>query len=238
MNKNNNKFTDNPESKRVIFFVFYFVFFLIVVLLLRGANANNNSNRITSNNSGYSKSFNFDKLKNNNYHFIYKLDKNSNITIYEGDNDSITTTFVMSGNPSLNYYSKNNLYYVKNINTLMWESATNPIEFYKLIDFNTLDEIMKRATYMSRTEYLSGDEVDYNYEVSTATLIKYLDNNTISEVGDNLNNFIFHVDSNDVLYQIDMDISSYYKYYHSDINRYFISLKYSKIGEISNIRID
>ena len=82
-NKLQEVFGDNPEFKRLFFFVFYIVFFIFLVVLLRSAYKTNNES-LTRYNSGYKHNFTLDALNKNNYAFTYKVFKNDQIIIFEG----------------------------------------------------------------------------------------------------------------------------------------------------------
>ncbi len=236
MNKRGNVFEDNPDLKRIVFFAFYIVFFVFIVILLRSGLKNNNTsyNRY---NSGFNKSFSLKAMKNNNYHFNYILEKNNNKTIFDGTKYNNKEEFLMSGNTSLYYYGEDDNYFVRDNNTLSYTNTVNPIEFSKFLDPSNLDKLFIHGTYISRTEYLSGKEVDYNYEIATSSILRSIDSIN-ADLDDNVNKVVAKVDEDGKLFEIDLDLTNYYKYYDSSIEEYKLVLTYSKYNEITDIKIN
>ncbi len=236
-NKEKNKlqeiFDETPEVKQFFFFGFYILFFIFIVILLRGA-FNTNSISTTKYNSGYKYNFNIDDIKNNNYHFTYKLNKDNNLIIFDGDRFNEKLDFTMSGNPASDYYSEYDSYYLKNNNTLLYESCTNPMEFSNIIEGNVLGELFSQATYVSKTDYFDGNEFDYNYQISTSTILKTVNNMNV-DIDDDVNTITAKVNKDSKLYEIDLDLTNYYKYLDNNIKVYKLELKYSKFGNIKNI---
>ena len=237
--KNKNKFQeafeDNPELKQLLFFGFYIVFFIFIVVLLRSAFASSN-NRLTRYNSGYNYSFKLKEIAGRNYHFYYKLTKNSQTVIFDGDKNDNIENFVMSGNPTIQYYNDNNNYYAKNNNTLIYEKTTNPMDFYKVIELENLRKLFVHGTYISKTEYLDGEGEDDTYQISTSSMLRNLDN--VESDLDSVNTVVVKVNKDDVLSEVNLDLTNYYHYYDSSIYEYKLSLIYSKIGEVGNISVE
>ena len=239
-NKNRFQFlNDNPDIKRMIFFIFYIVFFIFVVLLLRSSLKNSNVSNVNRNNSGYQKSFNLNLLKNNNYHFNYTVEKNNEVTIFDGDRLQDKNLFVMSGDNSFNYYLENDLCYLRDNNTLLWNRANNPMDFYKFTLYDNIHKLLVHGSYISKTTYLSGEEDDYNYEISTSSIIRNIDN-AESDIDGKSNSISVHVLKDGEVSNIELDLTDYYKYYDNSIYNYKIILSYSKVNSIkdSDVKIN
>lgn len=232
-------FDDNPDIKRVIFFIFYIVFFIFVVILLRSSLKNNNVSSVNRNNSGYQKSFNLNSIKSDNYHFNYKLEKNNEVIIFDGDRLGSKSLFMMSGDASFNYYLENDLCYLRDNNTLLWNRVDNPMEFYKFTLYDNLHKMLVHGSYISKTTYLSGEEDDYNYEISTASIMKNIDREE-SDIDGESNLISVHVLKDGTISEIEVVLTDYYKYYDSSIYNYKITLSYSKLGSIkdSDVKIN
>ena len=230
---------DNPDIKRMIFFVFYVVFFIFVVILLRSSLKSDNVSSVNRNNSGYQKSFNLNLLKKNNYHFNYKVEKNNEVIIFDGDRLGDKNLFVMSGDNSFYYYLENDLCYLRDNNSLLWNRAINPMEFYKFTLYDNLHKLLVHGSYISKTTYLSGEEDDYNYEISTASVVKNIDGRE-SDVDGEVNSVSVHVLKDGEISEIVLDLTDYYKYYDNSIYDYKITLSYSKINGIkdSDVKIN
>lgn len=228
-NKLQEVFGDNPEFKRLFFFVFYIVFFIFLVVLLRSAYKTNNES-LTRYNSGYKHNFTLDALNKNNYAFTYKVFKNDQIIIFEGSKYNNTSSFLMSGEVASSYKFNGKNYSKKNENTLLYEDVVNPMEFDRFLDSTILPLIFTRSTYVSRTEYLNSEEKDYNYDIATSTLIKLVDH--IETDLDGINKVVAHVNEKGELYRLDMDVTNYFKYFDSSIYYYTLELNFSKFGEV------
>lgn len=236
MNKKNKEknrlqelFEESPEFKQFFFFGFYIIFFIFLVVILRSAYKSNNEH-VTRYNSGYKHNFTLEEIKKDNYYFTYTLYKNNQVIVYEGKKNKEFSEFIMSGEVASEYKRQGNNYSKKNINTLLYENVTSPMEFDKLLDNDILSRIFVRASYISRTEYLEKEEKDYNYEIATSTLTKVVDN--METDLDSINKIVAHVSDSGELYQIDMDVTNYFKYFDNTIYNYTLKLNYSKFGEV------
>lgn len=232
-NKMQEMFEDNPELKQVFFFGFYIVFFVFIVILLRSSFTTANS-KVTRSNSGYGTSFKLKELENENYHFNYKITKNKEVTIYDGNKNKEMQEFIKSGAPSTNYYSKEGKYYIRNINTLLYEESPNPMEFEKLLTLNNLKKFFIHGSYTARTEYINDSGEDYIYEISTSTMLRNIDNIEVDVAGES-NKVTVKLDKNGVLSEIEMNLTDYFHYFDQSINEYKLVISYSKFDEIDTI---
>lgn len=224
---------DNPGFRQLLFFGFYVVFFLFVILLLRGSFADRDS-KITRYNSGYGHSFQLDELLKKNYHFHYQLIKNGTTVIFDGDCYGDNQLFVKSGNPSIRYSKTKEEYFMMDPNTLVYEKSTNPMEFSEIVDPNHLQKLFIHGSYQSRTEYMDEPLVDYHYEISTATILKNI-HQIKADLDDPANLITAKVHKSQRLYEIDMDLTSYYQYFDPTVTEYRLLLTYSKYGEIEKL---
>ena len=232
-NKMQEMFEDNPELKQVFFFGFYIIFFVFIVILLRSSFTTTNS-KVTRSNSGYRTSFKLKELENENYHFNYKIIKNKEVTIYDGNRNKEMQEFIKSGTPSLNDSSKEGKYYIENVNTLLYEESINPMEFEKLLTLNNLKKLFIYGSYIARTEYTNNSEEDYIYEISTSTMLRNIDN-IEADVAGEPNRIAVKLDKNGVLSEIEMNLTDYFHYYDPSINEYRLTSNYSKFDEIATI---
>ncbi len=237
--KRNNKldeyFNDNPTMKNIFFVFFYLIFFIIIGLILRAGNSKSTCSELRRDNTGLNKSYSLNEISNKNYHFNINEEVNGSVTIYDGDLNDDKASFIKSGNPSLNYYYNDYKFYLRNNNTLTYEEVDNPISFSKLITSSSISNMLIHGTYLSYTNYFNGEEKDFNYSISTSTLIKYLDEKDV-DTDDNPNMITVKV-YNGSIEEIDMDLTSYFKCYNKNINSYKLTINYSKYGSIDPINI-
>lgn len=226
-------FEDNPELKQIFFFGFYIVFFVFIVILLRSSFTNIDQHQMKKN-SGYGASFNLKKIESNNFHFNYKLIKNNQTILYEGDKNKDKQKFTKSGTPSINYYSEGNNYYLKNSNSLLYEESTNPIEFSKILEPSNLKKMFIHGTYISKTEYVNSSKEDYTYEISTSTLLRNIDN-VEADIDTKPNTITAKIDKNGDISEIELDLTDYFHYYDQTIYEYKLTINYSNFGEIETI---
>ncbi len=238
-NENNNRdelLQGSSNTKQLFFFIFYIIFFIFIVVLLRGANSKN-SKQLTRFNSGYNHSFKLNDISKNNYHFVYKKTVNNITTIYEGDRFNNTIEFMMSGEKAAKYYANDDIYYLKNPNTLEYNPTSSPIDFEILINSTNLNKLFSSATYTSFVEYLDNESKDYNYEISTSSMLRIF-NNEETDLDDNTNKIIAKVDEQGRVYEIDMDMTNYFKYFNQTITDYKLTLSYSKFGSIEKLKMN
>ena len=226
-------FDDNPEMKKIIFCAFYLVFFVFLIILLRLSSNNSNSEKITRENSGLNKSYSLESLSKENYHFNIIEEENDKKTIYDGDVNGDKALFVKSGAPSLNYYKNKDSYYLRDENTLLYDSTDNPLISSKFVESGNIKKLIVHGIYESVTTYFNGTESDYNYSISTSTILRNFDN-IEADLDDKPNTIKIKVNDNKVK-EIDIDLTSYYNYYDKSINNYKLSITYSKYGMVDEI---
>lgn len=227
-------FFDNPESKQLFFFGFYVVFFIFIVILLRSSFARNDL-KLSRSNSGYRYDFTLRDLEKKNYHFNYKVIKNGEIIVYDGNLSNNKRQFFRSGNPSVEYYSVGDVYYQKNSNTLLYDEVNNPMEFVSLLDASTFKKFFIYGSYISKTEYLDGNSLDFTYNISTSTLLRNIDK-VESDIDGEVNKVVVKVISGKIS-EVSMDLTDYFRYHDNSINEYKLVIGYSKFGEIGDIDV-
>lgn len=239
MNRRKNKLTeyfdDNPDTRRIFFLVFYIIFFIFIAIILRQSSSVSTTT-YTKKNTGLNKSYTLDDISSNNYHLNIVEDINGVKNVYDGDINKDKALFDKSGNPSLNYYKEGNSYYLRNNNTLQYDKTDNPFASYKFITKDGLNNLIIHGTYLSITNYFSGEEKDYNYLISTSTISRLFDNKEVDV--DDKENTLTIKSNNEHIIEIDMDLTSYYHMLDKNITNYKLTLTYSKYGEVGDININ
>lgn len=231
-----NKTSKYADSNRQIaFFGFYLVFFIVVVILLRtGYKSQNNNSNNRSNLNGYGYDYKLTDLTNNNYHFIYKENKNDVETIYEGEILNDVSSFTKSGTVALNYYITKDKSYVKDNNLLTWSESDNPIMFKDFSSSSNIQSIINNAQYVYRTEYMKDSILYFGYTITNNQLRKIFNLEEVSDDQES-NNIILVTDKKGVVKSINFELTNYYKNVDQSINKYILSLNYSRFNEIKEI---
>ena len=233
-NSVNNALNQNPLLKQGIFFGFYFVFFLILILLLRTGYTKNASKEVQLKKTGYGYDCKLDRLIDNNYHFVYKEYINGVQKIYEGDTDGKSKLYVKSGQVSTQYYQKSDVTYEKDNNLLTWKEIDNPLQFYKFTIPTALQKIIRKAEYVSKTDYLKMNKSDFTYKISNTKLRRIYDLEEYRD-DDSESTFVVSVLENGTLAAITFDLSTYMSRDDSNIKSYLLTLNFSKYDEIQEI---
>lgn len=225
---------EDPQTKQLAFFGFYLVFFIIIVILLRTSYKSTPQKSNTNALNGYGYDYKLTMLTNNNFHFIYKENINDFQTIYEGDTLNSVTSFTKSGDVALNYYISDEKTYIKDNNQLTWSETTNPLRFKEFVITKNIQSIINNAEYIYKTEYMKEDNLYFGYKISNNELRKIFKIQEI--VGDEeTSSIIVFADKNKNIKSISFDLTNYYKKSDPNINKYIISLNYSKFNEIKEI---
>ena len=223
----------DPFTRQVFFFGFYFVFFLIIIFLLRTGYKRNNANPKQVK-TGYGEDYSFTELFDQNYHFVYKENRNDIETKYEGNSLENNMEFVKSGMPASEYIKYKDKFYIKDSNLLTWNETINPIIFYPFVLPSNLKRIINNGEYVSYITYVENKEKDFNYEISNNNIRKVLD---LEEIPNDVTKtkVIVKVEENNKVKAITLDLTDYYKINDITINKYIITISYSKIGKIEEI---
>lgn len=228
----NNGYQDNT-TKQIAFFGFYLVFFIVIIILLR-TSYKSNTNRQTRNLNGYGYDYKLTSLTNNNYHFIYKENINDEETIYEGDTLNNVTSLTKSGEVATNYYLTGDKIYLKDNNLLTWSETTNPMLFNNFISTLNIQSIINNSEYIYKNEYIKEDVLYFGYKISNNELRKIF---KIAEIESDTstNNIIVVTDKKGTIKSVNYELTNYYKSIDQNINKYILTINYSRFNEIKEI---
>ena len=228
----NNTYQDNT-TKQIAFFGFYLVFFIVIIILLR-TSYKSTSTKQTNNLNGYGYDYKLTSLTNNNFHFIYKENLNDNETIYEGDTLNNVTSLTKSGEIATNYYLTDDKVYIKDNNLLTWSLSTNPMLFRDFVSTINIQNIINKAEYVYKNEYIKEDVLYFGYKITNNELRKIFKQEVVEN--DMLSNSIIVVtDKKGVIKSVNYELTNYFKNIDQNINKYIISINYSKFNEIKEI---
>lgn len=228
----NNTYQDNT-TKQIAFFGFYLVFFIVIIILLR-TSYKSTSTKQTNNLNGYGYDYKLTSLTNNNFHFIYKENLNDNETIYEGDTLNNVTSLTKSGEVATNYYLTDDKVYIKDNNLLTWSLSTNPMLFRDFVSTINIQNIINKAEYVYKNEYIKEDVLYFGYKITNNELRKIFKQEVVEN--DMLSNSIIVVtDKKGVIKSVNYELTNYFKNIDQNINKYIISINYSKFNEIKEI---
>ena len=225
------EYVKDPKNKPVLFFGFYFFFFLVLAILfiISPHNKNVETTRKTPKEEHY---YNLGKIEDANYHFKYTYNINNNITSFEGDRNGVRQLFTRTyGDTFNNFYGYRNLFMMENNH--VWEKCDNPYVLSELFDVSVIREILEKATFMSKTEF-QNKRYSYNYNISTTTLEKIINNNSI-DLDDVPNEVTITMDDDYYVYKIEYNLSSFYKYKDPSSNGFSLKLEFSDFGNIKEI---
>lgn len=233
MNKKEHKIVndlkDNSQHRAWLFLAVYFIFFAFIIISLR---SNNDAIRKKINNVYRISYFNAERLKNNNYHFIYSVNIDNNEVIYEGDKMDTKEVFTKNKAGVIEkYYNDNNIF--SKLVESSWVNTENPYEIITFRDIDSFKKIIDKATYVSRTENADKSNI-YSYKISTSTLLYILDSTT-ADLDDIPNQIKVYTNTNNEVIKVEYDFSSYFNYKKVSLNSLVITMNYSNYGEIDNI---
>ncbi len=217
----------DEQKRAIIMLIVMFLFFSFVVISVRTTNSSlSNQEDYSEGDSNFD--FSLSKLKSDNYHYIYTVTIDNNNAVYEGDRASRKELFNING---VDKYYRYEDTYLKDIRGV-WSTIDNPIIFSEFRDINNIEQLLKQASFDSKTEYKDNNKV-YNYNITTTTIIKMLEKLDI-DISDNPNTINIITDSNNDIVEINYNLSSY-SIYKKLGNSATISIKYSRFGEIEEI---
>ena len=225
------EYVRDPKNKPVLFFGFYFVFFLVLAILFRMSP--NTTNVKTTNKTPKSEHYyNLGKIEDANYHFKYDYNINNVITSFEGDRNGVRQLFTRTfGEINNNFYGYRNLFMMENNHVS--EKCDSPYVLSELFDVSVIRKILDKATFMSKTEF-QNKRYSYNYNISTTTLEKIINNNSI-DLDDVPNEITITMDDDYYVYKIEYNLSSFYKYKDPSSNGFSLKLEFSDFGNIKEI---
>lgn len=221
------KLKKTPKGRAVLFFCFYFLFFLVIAVVARIGP------RYTTSLEDYKGTGLSDTaLTAKNYKFDYTISIDGVNYNYSGVSDGTSQLFNYTGDGFSDAYYKNSLDYFKN-NAGLWIKTENPYLYEDFLDYSKISEIFVDASYISRTEFESGEAI-YNFQISTTSIVDRLDKLDI-DIDDVANDIKFSTNSEGQINKIELNLSSYFKYKNICNNTFLITLNYSDFGNVSEI---
>ena len=218
----------DPKKKMVLFFAFYFVFFTIIIIILRI----NRSNMPDQTNKLLTSEYSLNQIKKGNYHYTYDFQIDNNKTIIDGEKNGDSESFEVKENNKVTSYYQNSKMCLKKENDT-WIETENPNKYSYITDIDSLEKILNKSTYISKTEYKE-DKTDLNYEVSTTTLVKLLDGKKI-DIDDDTNKIIVKTDSNKEAYAFTINLDPYFTYINEKETVVNFKLTYDNFGNVEEI---
>lgn len=215
------------KGRAVLFFGAYFIFFLVLAILARTLPRSVTSyDDIKNNHTNYSISA--DLILNNNFKFTYSVNIDGVLYNYVGERKNTQERFTYN---NLEYYKSGDNYLVNNNG--IWTKCDSPYYLSDFLEFSKVNELFSDATYISKTEFESG-EASYNFKIATANIVEKLDKINI-DIEEIPNEIVFVTNSDGEVYNVQLVLNSYGKYkgYCQDV--FSITLNYSDFGQISEI---
>lgn len=216
---------NSPRGGAIFFFAFYFLFFVFVFALLGiGHNNSNTSKKYEGN-----KSTNYNGMSNKNYDFIYKINLDGIEYNYIGKQNNDKSLFEFNGN---NYYVAGDKYFIYDGSNL--NSVNSPYIVDEIfVDSDKISELIKLASFESKTEYESGKK-NYNYLISSNTINKYF-YNIDSDYLENPNRLVVIANENNIVDNVVLYLDSFCVLNKTCQNSLRIELSYSNFGKIEEI---
>ena len=237
MDENNNKknkftaedfsnYIKTPRGKALLFFAIYLVFFLVL------ASIGHFGERLpvlgsTDLNLDLP-TYNLDKIKDGNYAFSYQFNFDGVITKYEGEEKNNKARF---SDGVTNFYKSNDIYMREQDG--LWIKTEAPNTLFSLTKASVIEDIVNKATYISKTELATGEE-SYTLQISTPTLSKALDGTDI-DIDDPVNTITLKENVDGDTVGIEYDFSNYGKYKGLVKNNLVITLNYANFGNIEKV---
>ena len=222
----------NKRGRALLFFLFYIIFFVILISMIRGSY--NETPNFDNNNSNINAIYKLDGIENGNYHFTREENINGEITNFTGDKaDNRIEGVMTTNNLFYNYFIYDNINLIKL--TDKYEVTTDLYHFNNIIDDNMIENVIKKSTLISKTEYETGN-TSYNYEITTNTLDNII-NNTNIDLDMPVNSISLETNEDDEVIKITYDLSSYATYINNIPTTTTITINYSNFDRIENIEI-
>lgn len=219
------QFLKTPKGKAVAFFGAYLIFFVVLSILAR---ASGPGDVIGSKTKLRPYDYNLAAIKNNNFKFQYQYVIDNNMISFTGEKNDKKALF---SDGVTNYYQNDNLF-MKNQNGVFIK-CDNPFVFSSFLDMNVLENILKSATYLSKTQLATGEE-ELVFQVTTTTLVKILDGVDV-DLDDPVNTIKLKKDSTGNVVGISYDLGSYAIYKKVSTMKFELALNYSDFGKTSEI---
>lgn len=219
----------NPRTKGLMFFGFYFIFFIVLFIML-GSSQDNNLNGNEQSTTDIN--FQFNLINKQNYHFQYKIEEDNITTVFEGDKNTTKENVMKTINEEqTEYFNQDGIFLEKKEND--WVLSSTPYLFSEFLDVKEINRFVKNSTFISKTEF-SNQEVCYQYQISTTTLVSLLEEKDI-DLGDEANVISLYVKNNEV-YKIELALSPYIEYKMQTKKTLKMTLEYSAFNTIKDLK--
>ncbi len=215
----------DTKGKAILFFGFYLLFFSCVIILVKFSSRYHTSSTDYESSSGFNM-IDISVMDNYQFHYLVNLDDIEYEYIGKRYQEQREFTFL-----NKKYYSNGDYYFVLND---VWEKIDNPFYFKSFFEDDTYTRLMEIAYLESKTAYESGKMV-YHYQISTDTLTKEI-NGMNTDVGDDLNSMIIHMDDGEHLSRIVYQLDAYCKIMSYCKESLKIEIQFDQIGEIEEIK--
>jgi hypothetical protein len=220
------EFIKTPKGKATMFFGAYLLFFLFIGIFARTGGTSNINKKYET---GSPLRFNINSILNNNFKYNYAVNIDGLSTVYSGTSTKVNSLFKI--NDTYEYYFNGNNYFA-NTNGV-WLNVSNPVIYSKFMDTNFIKALLDKATYVSKTEYDSGDDV-YNFKIATATISKLFDGTDV-DVEEIPNEISIGADEDNNITEVKYLLDSYCKAKNLCVSNMSVTLKYEDIGKIVDI---
>lgn len=219
------QFIKTPKGKAVAFFGGYLIFFIILSVVARvGGSGDTIGSTIDFD------AFSMKSINGNNYNFTYQYVIDDVTTSYEGMRNGDKALF----SDGVNQFYQDNQLFMRQQNGV-WIKYDNPYILPVLLDSTVVSNLVDSATYISKTELATGEEI-LNYQITTTTLVKLLDEEDV-DLDDPVNTIQLTTDKQGEVNKIEYDVSSYAKYKKLATKQFRLTLTYSNFGEIDEIEV-
>ena len=131
----------------------------------------------------------------------------------------------------INYYQNDTLFMKQQDG--LWIKCDSPYIFPFLFDSSVIQKLIAASTYISKTQLATGEE-EVNFQISTTTLVKLLDNVDI-DLDDPVNTIQLRKTKTGEINQIIYDFSSYAIYQKVAFTKFRLVLSYSDFNEVKEI---
>jgi hypothetical protein len=221
----------SPKGNAILFFVGYFFFFVFLCIFVR-VGGNGTTNRVNNLDKKDNFDFSVTNIINNNYSFSHSIDIDGVVVSYVGkrfnDNDLFTVT---KSDGSFEYYRDYIEYFVNTSG--VWISGEDPYLQSRFFDIEELAKVLGKSSLIYKTDYESGKKV-YNYAVTTTSIYELFEGD-ILDIADDANEITVKVDSDNQVYEINLNLDSYCKSLNYCSGKMRVNLSYNDFGKVEKI---
>lgn len=224
----------NPRGRSTIFFAGYIIFFAFIIITLRSNHQTNNKHKLDSIKQNVNINYKLDKIYQGNYYFSRIENLNGQITKFEGkSNDQKSEVLMMKGEQFTNFFMYNSI--ITQQVDGKYKVASDPYILGNLGIYRYINAILEQATFISKTDYNNGTS-KYQYEISTTTLAKILDNIEI-DIADIPNKIELEVQQDKNVVGIIYHVDAYASYLMQIPTNLNISLSFDRFGEVETLNV-